>query len=138
MTDNPFTGSWAYRSLLNDPELSKAFNDLQFGKGTIVIEDGPMEALAGTIGGPNWSLDLKGSRQYGTPMRARFQGKGIVGGAQWIYDYDAVLVAPWPDGVEQRPAMVGSVIRTIPHPGSGEGVVNPAGVVASFYACRID
>ena len=36
---NPFVGSWTYRSLLNDPDPKKQFNDLQFGLGTIVIEE---------------------------------------------------------------------------------------------------
>ena len=37
----------------------------------------------------------------------------------------------------QRAAIVGSVVRTIPHSGSEPGTVNPAGVVASFYAVRV-
>ncbi|NQV98802.1 MAG: hypothetical protein HQ483_03815 [Rhodospirillales bacterium] len=138
MTDNPFVGSWTYRSLLNDPDISKNFDTLEFGRGTIVIENVALEALSGKIGGPGWSLALTGSRQYGTPMRARFEGRGIVGGEKWIYDYDCYLVPPWPNGVDQRPALVGSVIRTIPHSGSEPGTVNPAGVVASFYAVRTE
>ena len=51
MTDNPFIGRWAYRSLLNDPDLATAFNDLEFGSGTIVIEEAPPQTLRGTIGG---------------------------------------------------------------------------------------
>jgi hypothetical protein len=141
MTDNPFVGSWAYRSLLNDPNLATAFNDLEFGLGTIVIEAAPMQALRGTIGdGSTWSLLLQGSRQYGTPMRLRFQGTGIVGGEQWIYDYEGYLVPDWPNGVQQRAVIVGSVVRTIPHSGAvrdGQKTIAPAGVVASFYAVRI-
>ena len=136
MHDNPLVGSWTYRSFLNDPDIGTAFNDLKFGRGTIVIEEGPMAALKGTIGGPGWSLALKGSRAYGSPMQVRFQGTGVVGGAQWIYDYEGWLVPDWPNGVGQVPAIVGSVIRTIPHPGNGAGVVNPAGVVCSFYAVK--
>ena len=33
MNDNPFLGDWTYRSLLNDPDVSKAFNDLESGRG---------------------------------------------------------------------------------------------------------
>ena len=138
MHDNPLTGSWTYRSFLNDPDIGTAFNDLEFGRGTIVIAEAPMAVLRGTIGGPGWSLALKGSRAYGSPMQVRFQGVGVVGGAQWIYDYEGWLVPDWPNGVGQVPAIVGSVIRTIPHPGSGAGVVNPAGVVCSFYAVKAD
>jgi hypothetical protein len=97
-----------------------------------------MQLLSGVIGGPGWSLTLKGLREYGTPMRVRFQGTGIVNGEQWIYDYEGYLVGHWPNGVQQRPAIVGSVIRTIPHSGSEPGTVAPAGVVASFYAVRTD
>ena len=138
MSDNPFVGSWTYRSFLNDPDIGKAFNDLEFGRGTIVIDEAPMQILEGTIGGPGWSLTLKGARAYGNPMYARFQGKGLVSGEEWIYDYEGYLVPHWPNGVDQRPAIVGSVIRTIPHSGGGQGTVNPAGVVCSFYAVRAD
>ena len=142
MSDNPFVGSWTYRSLLNDTDTSTSFNDLQFGLGTIVIEEAPMQLLKGTIGGPGWSLDLKGSRQYGTPMRVRFQGKGVINGEEWIYDYEGFLVPAWPNGVQQVPAMVGSIVRTVPHSGSapkggGPPPINPAGVVASWYAVKV-
>jgi hypothetical protein len=136
MNDNPFVGSWTYRSFLNDADVSKAFNDLEFGRGTIVIEDAPIQSLKGTIGGPGWSLALKGARAYGNPMHVRFQGVGIVSGEQWVYDYEGYLVPNWPNGVHQVPAIVGSVIRTIPHSGSEPGTVSPAGVVCSFYAVR--
>ena len=136
MSDNPFVGTWAYRSFLNDADVNKAFNDLEFGRGTIVIEEAPMQSLKGTIGGPTWSLTLKGARAYGNPMHARFQGVGQVKGEQWIYDYEGYLVPDWPNGVDQIAAIVGSVIRTIPHSGDQPGTVNPAGVVASFYAVK--
>ena len=32
-------GWWTYRSLINDPDISKDFNDLEFGRGDLVIED---------------------------------------------------------------------------------------------------
>jgi hypothetical protein len=135
---NPFVGSWTYRSLLNDPDPKKQFNDLQFGLGTIVIEEAAEEVLKGTIGGEGWSLKLYGSRDYGTPMQVRFQGKGLVSGEEWIYDYIGWLVPVWPNSnpTLQRPAMVGSIVRTIPHSG-GDGTVHPAGVVASWYAVKI-
>lgn len=138
MNDNPFTGNWTYRSLLNNPDVNQAFNNLEFGRGTITIKEDAMQLLSGVIGGPGWSLALKGSREYGTPMRVRFQGTGIVSGEQWVYDYEGYLVSHWPNGVQQRPAIVGSVIRTIPHSGSEPGTVAPAGVVASFYAVKTD
>lgn len=139
MSPNPFVGNWTYRSLLNETDGSIPFDKLEFGQGTIVINDGPPELLTGTIGGPGWSLTLRGSRSYGSPAQVRFQGKGVVSGEEWIYDYIGWLVPVWPNSTDQldRPAIVGSVIRTIPH-SSGSGGVAPAGVVASFYAVRAD
>ena len=136
--NNPFVGTWTYRSLLNDPDGSKAFNDLQFGEGTLVLTEESSLTLGGTIGGPGWSLNLHGSFGYGSPMQIRFQGKGVVGPAEWIYDYIGWLVPVWPNSTAslQRAAMVGSVVRTIPH--SSNGGIAPAGVVASFYAVRED
>jgi hypothetical protein len=139
MAENPFVGSWTYRSLLNEPDGSVPFDKLEFGEGTIVIEDAPSMHLAGTIGGPGWSLVLRGSRSYGSPAQVRFQGKGLVSGEEWIYDYIGWLVPVWPNSTDllDRPAIVGSVIRTIPHSSSGGGTA-PAGVVASFYTVRVN
>ena len=136
MNDNPFVGHWTYRSLLNEPDVATPFDKLEFGRGTIEIIGAPLQTLVGTIGGPGWSLALKGARSYGNPMQVRFQGTGIVGGEQWIYDYEGYLAPEWPNGVQQVVAIVGSVIRTIPHSGGAPGTVAPAGVVASFYAVR--
>jgi hypothetical protein len=137
MSQNPNIGSlvgkWTYRSFLNNADLSTQFNDLEFGRGTITILEAPMGVFQGTIGGPGWSLDLNGSINYGDPYSVRFQGKGVIGGEEWIYDYTGYVVKPWPNGVNQVPAIVGSVIRTIPH-SSGAGGTSPAGVVCSFIA----
>jgi hypothetical protein len=40
------------------------------------------------------------------------------------------VVPEWPNGVDQRPAMVGSTVRTVPHDGA------PAGSVASWIAVK--
>jgi hypothetical protein len=135
MADNPFIGKWTYRSLLNDPDINKTFDKLQFGVGTIEIAEASPMLLVGAIGGDGWSLALHGSRSYGAPAQVRFQGKGRVGNEEWIYDYIGWLVPVWPNSTEkqQRGAIVGSVTRTIPH-SDGSGGTAPAGVVASFYA----
>jgi hypothetical protein len=142
---NPFVGTWTYRSLLNDPTITgdpstnpKDWANLFFGYGTIVIKEGAVpEELVGTIGGTGWSLSLHGSMSSGNPGQVRFQGKGVVSGAEWIYDYIGWLVPVWPNSTTQlqRTALVGSIVRTIPHP-SGNGGVAPAGVVASWYAVK--
>jgi hypothetical protein len=135
---NPFLGTWTYRSLKNDPDLGAEFNALRFGKGTLSIAQDPDGALTGTIGGPDWQLTLYGGFGFGSGEAARFRGTGLVGGESWIYDYWAVYVPVWPNSTPalQRPALVGSVTRVIPHTGAAPGIVAPAGVVASIYAVR--
>lgn len=144
MSDNPFVGSWTYRSFNNEPDLSIDVSNLLFGEGTIEFTAPSTEKLGGTIGGSlapspgNWLLNLRGSIGYGSPGQVRFQGVGVVNGEEWIYDYIGWLVPVWPNSTDllERSAIVGSVVRTIPHSGS-DGTVHPAGVVASFYAVRV-
>lgn len=131
-------GKWTYRSFLNDPNLGTAFNDLQFGLGNIQIDEAPAGVLVGRIYDTGWALTLNGSINGGYPSVVRFQGKGVVGGEEWIYDYLGFVVPPWPNGVDQRPAMVGSIVRTIPHSGGAPKTVAPAGVVCSWIAVRQD
>jgi hypothetical protein len=137
MSNIPFVGTWTYRSLLNEANINTDFTDLEFGRATLVITAPATDTLGGTIGGDGWSLNLHGSIGYGSPGQIRFQGRGIVGGEEWVYDYIGWLVPVWPNSTDklQHPAIVGSVVRTVPH--SGGGSTRPAGVVASFYAVRV-
>jgi hypothetical protein len=128
----PGSGTWTYRSLLNNPDLSVDFNSLEFGRGNLEIIISESDAISGKIYDTGWELDLKGSIQYGNPATLWFQGSGIVGGSLWIYDYLCYLLPQIPNGVKQIPALTGSVTRAIPHP-DGQGGTSPAGVVCSFY-----
>ena len=49
---------------------------------------------------------------------------------KWVYQYLGYVVPDWAEGANQVPAIVGTVIRTIPH-GSGK-----AGGVVSFVAVK--
>ncbi len=140
MASNPFVGKWIYRSLLNDPDISKPFNDLEFASATIEIKEAEFDSVKGTIGGEDWTLELRGSRGYGSPMQIHFRGKGVgLLGEEWIYEYLGWLVPVWPNSTDtlQVPSIVGSVTRIIPHHGS-DGSIHPAGVVASFYLVKVD
>ena len=131
--ENPLAGNWAYRSFYNDPDLNKSTDSILLGSGTLEIKDARLQVLTGVIGGDGWSLDLQGARSYGDPMSAWFTGTGVVDGSQWQYDYICYLVPHWPIGKDQVPALVGSVVRAIPHPGGGDSI-HPAGVVGSWFA----
>ena len=132
-------GNWTYRSFLSNPDVNADFDSLEFGRGTITINNSAMQTFDGLIFGPGWQLDLAGSISYGNPFNMRFQGKGIVGGAEWIYNYLGYLIPNWVDGVDQRPAIVGSIVRVIPHPTGPNGQSTaPAGVVAQWIAVKQD
>lgn len=133
------TGIWTYRSFLSDPNLNADFDSLEFGRGNIKINDAPFQTLDGLIYGPGWELKLSGSIGYGNPFTIQFQGKGLVGGAEWIYNYLGYYVPNWVNGVDQRPAIVGTIVRVIPHPTGNNGQSTaPAGVVAQWIAVKQD
>ena len=129
---NPFAGRWTYRRFHNDPELSKEFNELRLGMGTLVLDEPDYGRLSGSLGGEGWNLSLVGGYTYGNPLALRFQGSGDISGETWVYDYVGYLAPIWPNGVDQRPAIVGSVIRTVPH-SNGQA---RAGYSASFIAVK--
>ena len=138
--NSQFNGIWTYRSYENNPatiDPKTPLGNLLFGMGNIEIIDSECNKLTGRIFGDSWQLTLKGYKTFGNPNEIRFQGSGIVGGEQWIYDYVGYLVNDWPNGIDQISALVGSIVRTIPHPNSSGGT-NPAGVVASWIAVKQD
>ncbi|RVI12705.1 hypothetical protein CN202_35630, partial [Sinorhizobium meliloti] len=71
-----FVGTWSYRSLINNPDLSTDFSALEFGQGTLVLTELEPGRVGGTIGGPGWSLELTGAVQPGDPVELQFTGKG--------------------------------------------------------------
>jgi hypothetical protein len=129
-----FTGSWTYRSFINDPTPNVDFNSIRFGEGELVIDAFDLGSFSGRlVFGPATELRLTGSSSFGNPFAVRFQGVGSSPDiAEWVYDYVGYLIPNWPNGIDQRPAIVGSIVRTAPHDG------NPAGVVASWIAVKRD
>lgn len=129
---------WTYRSYVNTPQLvgddaAKALNFI-FGEGVYTFETPTGTTLKGTFDmGGAYVLDLDGKIQaVGTFLTVQINGYGRAGTPTdgWEYDYNGVLAYHWPNGVNQVPALVGSVIRAKPH---GQA---PAGYVASFIAVR--
>ncbi len=125
-------GKWTYRSFVSDPDLNTQPNDLLFGSGTMELSVTAADNLSGTLGGPGWQLNLAGKVMAGTPVSIRFTGSGTIGGEPWVYDYLGYAVPAWPNGVDQRPAIVGTIVRTIAHSGGKA----PAGVVAQWIAVK--
>lgn len=127
-------GKWSYRSFVSDPNLSTTPNNLLFGSGTMELSVTAPDDLSGKLGGPGWELTLTGKVTSGTPTSIRFTGKGTISGEEWVYDYLGYAVPAWPNGVDQRPAIVGTIVRTKAHSGGAA----PAGVVAQWIAVKQD
>src|SRR5512135_2597745 len=119
----------------SSPEHLSDINQLLYGEGDLDIHESPIGTFAGQLNlGADYRLGLKGSISYGWPFIVRFQGAGIAGGKAdgWVYDYVGFVIPMWPHGIDQRPAIVGSNIRTVPH----DGASAPAGLVASWIAIK--
>jgi len=141
--NNPFAGHWTYRSFRNDPtpvgdvqtDPSKLVN-LLFAEGALVVENTQNGSVKGELQfGATAVMDLSGeitAANAGAAAHIHINGKGRPGTPteKYFYDYDGVLAYQWPNGVNQTPAIVGSVIRVKSHNGA------PAGYVASFIAVK--
>jgi hypothetical protein len=130
----PAIGSWTYRSFINDPDISKDFNALEFGRGELIIEHLAPEIFAGRLSfGDTYQFRLIGSSNFGFPCSVRFQGIGDTRDSfGQVYDYVGFFAPMWSNGADQRPALVGSVVRTVSHNGDRA----KAGIVGSWIAIK--
>ena len=158
--DTSLPGKWTYRSYLNradvivgdDPEpavrnLAAIFGQgstannaakalgLVFGEGIMTFNPPSGNNVTGTFDmGGGLVLDLKGTMQTSAAGDITVElfgtGRDNTPTANWEYDYRASTTPKWPNGVNQIPTLVGTVIRAKPHDGQ------PAGVVASFIAIK--
>jgi hypothetical protein len=119
-------GDWTYRSFLNDPtpvgDDPNAALALIFGEGALTIETAAPEAgFKATLSfGGDAVMDLDGTFEAGRgdePPVIRASGRGRAGSpiADFRYDYLFYPVPTWPDAIEQRPALVGTVVRAADH-----------------------
>jgi hypothetical protein len=136
---NPLLGSWTYRSFLNDPDPNTPFGNLEFAIADLKFDEAAFGQVVGRLTFGDDFLALKGVITYGNPFTVRFQGVGassgtIEQGRPWIYDYLAFVAPAWPNGIDQRAAILGTIVRTVTH---SQGLAK-AGVVASWIAIRKD
>lgn len=130
MSDINISGSYIYRSLLNDKNIQTEFGDLEFGRGVMELSqvDGNVK---GTFSmGPGFQMRMEGT-VYTSDKNSylRMTGYGEPGTAteNWVYDYFGLILPVWPNAVKQVPTITGSVIRTVDH-GSAK-----AGATSTFY-----
>jgi len=125
-------GKWLYRSFVNNPSPN---DDPQlFGQGELTFQSSDYSHLVGDFDFGKWGqMTVKGNVHFGNPFQLRFQARGVkgTGAEEWVYDYNAYYIPNWMEGIDQVPAIVGSVIRTESH-GQAQ-----AGVVASFIMLKM-
>ncbi|MGA8600805.1 MAG: hypothetical protein WB663_05315 [Beijerinckiaceae bacterium] len=132
-------GKWTYRSFLNNPAPTdgdpQKLADLLFAEAVFTFQLPTSGTLKGAIDWQGGGLDLEGTVREdpagdGASVEIVGTGRAGTGTDGWEYDYNGRLAHTWPNGVNQVPALVGTVIRAKPHNGA------PAGVVASFIAVK--
>jgi hypothetical protein len=136
MRSNPFAGNWIYRSLYNTTDEPKQIEDLLLWQAVLTIEDDSPSLVKGKLSSGGYALEIRGSvRSIESTFEIKMRATGILGSATagWIYDYSGYLAYRWPQGDGQRPAIVGTVTRTVPHAPN-----RPAGAAYSFVAVSQD
>jgi hypothetical protein len=132
MDEEILKGKWTYRSFLNDPKpvdgVADAALGLIFGEGALTIETAsPQEGFKANLSfGGDAVMDLVGSVLAGDgdqPAVIRANGQGRAGSpvSDFRYDYTFYPVPAWPDGIDQRPALVGTVVRAADHGSAKKG-----------------
>ena len=135
------SGEWTYRSYRNSTALvgndAAAALALIFGEGVFDLAQDDIGQVQGRLDmGTGYALTISGTAERngnGGPFEFALIGLGIYGTptAGWRYDYRCTPAYSWPDGIDQIPCLVGTVVRVLAH---GPGA--PAGVTASFVAVR--
>jgi hypothetical protein len=138
-TASPLVGKWTYRSFINNPDPDIEFNKLTFAVADLSFDEAEFGKVSGRLSFGDDYLKLTGTITYGNPFTIRYQGVGatpgtIENGQPWVYDYLGFIAPAWPNGVDQRPAIVGTIVRTVAHSGG----TAKAGFVASWIAVRRD
>ena len=126
-------GEWTYRSFVNEPKPvgddAQAALGLIFGEGALTIQAADASGFRGTLSFSTKAvMDLVGSFKPaagGAPavIAARGTGRKGSGIEDFVYDYIFYPVAPWAGGVNQRQAMVGTVMRAADHGTAKKGAV---------------
>ena len=128
---NDLAGTWAYRSYQNIQEQKV------FGAGIFTFTTPSPDRIQGTLDmGNNLVLDLDGAvtaASGNAPLTVHILGYGRPGTKTdgWEYDYHGFLGYKWPNGIDQVPSLVGTIVRAKPHNGGA------AGVTASFIAVKL-
>jgi hypothetical protein len=131
---SPFAGTWTYRSFHNNPKPVQSFDEIRLAQADLVLNEAGPDWLEGTLSFGNSSLKMDGVStcvEGRWQLRMRAKGRDKTDKAGWVYDYIGEMAAEWPTGDGQRPAIVGTVIRSVYHDPDRD-----AGLSYSFVAVK--
>lgn len=128
-------GSWTYRSFINNPIDSVSFDSLELAVAIMKLEVKENDSITGILDmGEYGNLTMRGkiTAHQSDILQFTLEGDGIPGTSTqgWIYNYFGYAVPKWSNGVDQVPACVGSLIRSVAHGTS------KAGAVYSYYMVK--
>lgn len=105
---------------MSNPDLEAEFNDLEFGRGELLIEYACWGKFIGRlILGDDYELRLTGTLNPGDPPTFDLDGIGDASESNGVhYQYFGCLMPLWPHDPRKRPTIVGSVTRAAPKKGS--------------------
>jgi hypothetical protein len=131
-------GFWTYRSFRNNPapigdlpddQQPAAALALLFGEGDLTIETADKGVFKAALSfGGKAIMDLVGTFTPASgdrPAVATARGAGRKGSGieNFHYNYVFYAVPPWKDGIDQRQALVGTVVRAADHGTAKKGYV---------------
>jgi hypothetical protein len=135
------SGTYTYRSFINEPQVVGDFSTLQFAEAELTLFAALDGSVTGILSWPTAAddsaravMDIDGQIVTREPLLVRFEGIGRKGSAIETFDYryELTLARHWPETTKPRTCLVGSVIRAKDH-GTAK-----AGVTASVVAVRRD
>ena len=126
-------GEWTYRSFVNEPKPvggdAQAARALIFGEGALTISQADPSGFRAALSfGGKAVMDLVGSFRPATAgapavIAARGTGRKGSGIEDFVYDYIFYPAPAWAAGINQRPALVGTVLRAADHGSARKGAV---------------
>ncbi|WP_298325525.1 hypothetical protein [uncultured Dokdonia sp.] len=138
--DNNFiSGEWVYRSMHNiadekipfcEQDSTDCKNNLEFAT-AIMRLNSKNGIINGELDMGQWGK-LKMTGKFNSSTNFELSGNGIPNTSTqgWVYDYNGYTIPDWQYGINQKDALVGSVIRSTDHGTSLKGKV------ASFYMVK--
>lgn len=138
--ENPFVGTWTFRTIINNPDLSASNSELARAKVPMTIEEPEPGHLSGEFG-QQLNLTLKGTYDLGDsptrPATILFRTFSTINGEPWEFRYVGYLIPDWPEGIDQQTAMVGNFVRLFQNTSPfNPDTVFPAGSISSFVAVK--